>query len=435
MNNDPVNILLVDDQPAKLLSYEVILRDLGEYIIKATSAREALELLLKRDVAVILIDVVMPETDGFELAAMIREHPRFRQTAIIFVSALHISDGDRLRGYELGAVDYVPVPIIPEVLRAKVRVFTDLYRKSRRLEELSKRDRSSETAPSPRFESRRQKLRPLLNIPSPYAFSVLSNGTIAVASAPANRAEFPRPTSEIDHANRLEACRVLANDLLFALKKQQYNARPEYSTALTKYLRRLPRGTDDGNIMLADAEARRLRSLFAAEARELQIGLSSQLKIFLEQHIGLRVFYPGLASFYRDVQAGRIDDPLPLDATEGVFHGVATHTPAIFDPSVRDAIELGATPAIAATIPETTPSPANEAHPVPPKDPLGELDPQRAHDFTTAGLVNNLWKAFLEGEKVAKAGKAWASAGEALWPYVARILEWLQNFHHPTGSP
>jgi PAS domain S-box-containing protein len=76
----------------------------------------------------------MPELDGFELAAMIREHPRFQKTAMIFISAIQVSDIDRLRGYEMGAVDYVPVPVIPEVLRAKIRVFTDLYRKTRQLE-------------------------------------------------------------------------------------------------------------------------------------------------------------------------------------------------------------------------------------------------------------------------------------------------------------
>src|ERR671927_1965782 len=107
MAEDKINILLVDDQPAKLLSYEVILRDLGESLVKATSAREALEVLLKRDVAVVLIDVCMPDLDGFQLAAMIREHPRYRQTAIIFISAIFLSDLDSLRGYEMGAVDYV----------------------------------------------------------------------------------------------------------------------------------------------------------------------------------------------------------------------------------------------------------------------------------------------------------------------------------------
>ncbi len=135
--HEPVNILLVDDQIAKLLSYEVILGELHENLLKANSANEALQALLRNDVAVILIDVCMPDLDGFELAAMIREHPRFHRTAIIFVSAVLLSDIDRLRGYELGAVDYVPVPVVPEVLRAKVRVFADLYRKTRQLETLN----------------------------------------------------------------------------------------------------------------------------------------------------------------------------------------------------------------------------------------------------------------------------------------------------------
>src|SRR5919201_6494026 len=133
-----VNILLVDDQPAKLLSYEAILHGLGENLLKATSGREALELLLKTEIAVVLVDVCMPDLDGFQLAAMIREHPRFKKTAIIFISAIHLTDVDRLRGYEMGAVDYVPVPVIPEVLRAKVKIFAELYRKTRQLEQLNR---------------------------------------------------------------------------------------------------------------------------------------------------------------------------------------------------------------------------------------------------------------------------------------------------------
>jgi signal transduction histidine kinase len=134
---DPVNILLVDDQPSKLLTYESILGELGENLIKVSSATEALECLLRHDIAVVLVDVVMPELDGYELAAMIRQHPRFQQTSIIFVSALLLTDLDRLRGYECGAVDYVPVPVVPEILRAKVSVFAELYRKTRALERLN----------------------------------------------------------------------------------------------------------------------------------------------------------------------------------------------------------------------------------------------------------------------------------------------------------
>src|SRR5882672_10306167 len=134
---EKVNILLVDDQPSKLLSYEVILHELGENLLKASSGREALEHLLKSEIAVVLVDVCMPDLDGFQLAAMIREHPRFQKTAMIFISAIHLTDVDRLRGYEMGAVDYVPVPVVPEVLRAKVKVFAELFRKTRELEQLN----------------------------------------------------------------------------------------------------------------------------------------------------------------------------------------------------------------------------------------------------------------------------------------------------------
>ena len=164
--NEKVNILLVDDQPAKLLSYEVVLRDLGENLIQASSATEALQILLKNEVAVILVDVCMPDLDGFELAAMIRDHPRFKGTAIIFISAIHLSEADYLHGYEMGAVDYVPVPVVPELLRAKVRVFAELYRKTRQLETLNKElelrvaHRTAELeASSARLQESEQQLR------------------------------------------------------------------------------------------------------------------------------------------------------------------------------------------------------------------------------------------------------------------------------------
>lgn len=131
--DEKVNILLVDDQPAKLLAYEAMLEKLGENLIRANSGKEALEHLLKQDIALVLIDIRMPEMDGFELADVIRQHPRFHKTAIIFVSAVCLTDQDRLKGYQLGAVDYVSVPIVPEVLRAKVRIFVELHRKTHQL--------------------------------------------------------------------------------------------------------------------------------------------------------------------------------------------------------------------------------------------------------------------------------------------------------------
>ena len=122
----------------KLLSYEVdSQRPRREPDQGGIGDGSACSILLKNEVAVILVDVCMPELDGFELAAMIREHPRFQKTAIIFISAIHLTDIDYLRGYEMGAVDYVPVPVVPELLRAKVRVFAELFRKTRQLEQLN----------------------------------------------------------------------------------------------------------------------------------------------------------------------------------------------------------------------------------------------------------------------------------------------------------
>src|ERR1700722_1008477 len=136
--DEKVNILMVDDQPAKLLSYEVILSDLNENLIKATTASEALNILLRTDVAVVLMDVSMPDIDGFELADVIRQHPRFQKTAIIFISGVHLTGSDMIRGYGRGAVDYISVPVVPDILRAKIGIFVDLHRKTRMLESMNR---------------------------------------------------------------------------------------------------------------------------------------------------------------------------------------------------------------------------------------------------------------------------------------------------------
>ena len=134
----PVKVLLVDDQPGRLLTYRAILEPLGEHLVEASSGQEALRILMKEDCAVILLDVNMPGMDGFETASLIHQHPRYEQIPIIFVSAVNVSDMDRLRAYKLGAVDYVSVPIIPEILRSKVMVLAELQRKRRALEDANR---------------------------------------------------------------------------------------------------------------------------------------------------------------------------------------------------------------------------------------------------------------------------------------------------------
>ncbi len=129
-----VNILLVDDQPARLLSYRSVLDQLDQNLVCAHSGAEALSCLMNTEFALILLDVSMPGMDGFETAAMIHEHPRFESTPIIFVTGVHDTEFDRLKGYKLGAVDYVSIPVVPEILRGKVSVLIELHCKRRDLQ-------------------------------------------------------------------------------------------------------------------------------------------------------------------------------------------------------------------------------------------------------------------------------------------------------------
>jgi signal transduction histidine kinase len=136
--DDRVSILLVDDQPSRLLTYESILAGLGQHLVSARSGLEALDKLMRQEFAVVLLDVSMPDMDGFEAARLIHEHPRFEKTPIIFVTGVHVSELDRLTGYKVGAVDYVSIPVVPEILRSKVAVLVELYLKRRELRELNR---------------------------------------------------------------------------------------------------------------------------------------------------------------------------------------------------------------------------------------------------------------------------------------------------------
>ena len=136
--DEKVNILLVDDQPARLLTYQSVLSELGQNLVCARSGVEALDKLMREEFAVVLLDVSMPEMDGFEAARLIHEHPRFEKTPIIFVTGVHVTDLDRLKGYKVGAVDYVSIPVVPEILRSKVAVLVELYCKRREMLELNR---------------------------------------------------------------------------------------------------------------------------------------------------------------------------------------------------------------------------------------------------------------------------------------------------------
>jgi PAS domain S-box-containing protein len=130
LSEPKVNVLLVDDHPENLLALEAILDSLGQNLVKATSGGQALRCLLNQDFAVILLDVQMPDMDGFETAELIRQRERSRHTPIIFLTAFSTSDNMVFKGYSLGAVDYLFKPIEPEILKSKVAAFVDLFQKT-----------------------------------------------------------------------------------------------------------------------------------------------------------------------------------------------------------------------------------------------------------------------------------------------------------------
>jgi signal transduction histidine kinase len=129
---------MVDDQPARLLTYRAILEPLGHNLVAVNSGLEALDALMKQEFAVVLLDVKMPGMDGFETAELIHDHPRFETIPIIFVTGVHVTEFDRLKGYKAGAIDYVYIPVIPEILRSKVAVLVELYAKRRELQGVNK---------------------------------------------------------------------------------------------------------------------------------------------------------------------------------------------------------------------------------------------------------------------------------------------------------
>ena len=131
------SILLVDDKPARLLTYEAILSGLEVNCVRALSGKEALEKLLVQQFAVILLDVQMPDIDGFEVARLVRQHPRLERMPIIFVTGVNVGELDVLRGYEVGAIDYIAVPVVPEILRSKVAVLIELYQRRAELRRLN----------------------------------------------------------------------------------------------------------------------------------------------------------------------------------------------------------------------------------------------------------------------------------------------------------
>ncbi len=158
---DRVNILLVDDQPANLIALEAMLHGLDQHLVKASSGREALKWLLAHEFAVILLDVKMPDMDGFETATLIRQRDKSRHTPIIFLTAADKTDTQAVRGYAVGAVDYLVKPVVPEFVRSKVAVFVELAKKNELLRRQAELLRTSEQEARDLADTRAELVRDL----------------------------------------------------------------------------------------------------------------------------------------------------------------------------------------------------------------------------------------------------------------------------------
>lgn len=281
----------------------------------------------------------------------------------------------------------------------------------------SSADRSSSFEPAHEIDA-------IDHVPTPIAYGWVAN-KIAVVENSANRPIFPFATSRRNHAPRLEACRVKSQDLILKLKEQVWQVRNDYKSELESYIRWLPTEDDPGNILLADGAARIIRYMFFAEREILPFAFAASLKILLEQHIALRAFYPEVEDFYRSVRSGHIDSPLPIDAVYDIIGVIDAQTPAIFDEGVSDAIKEASSPELLIAKVEND---ATDGHIAPPIDPLGELDPSKAHDFQTAGWVNNLWKIFNAGAAVYASVEPWIKTYQALIAPVTAVLKWLRDF-------
>jgi signal transduction histidine kinase len=214
-SGDRVNILLVDDQPARLLTYQTVLSELGQNLVLARSGVEALEKLMHQEFAVVLLDVSMPDMDGFEAARLIHDHPRFERIPIIFVTGVHVTELDRLKGYKLGAVDYVAIPVVPEILRSKVAVLVELYCKRRELRELNRSlAQSNERLARANLTLRAEKTRELeaLNATLECANEELARTNRNLQSEVAERAKAEQALREADR-NKDEFLAMLAHEL------------------------------------------------------------------------------------------------------------------------------------------------------------------------------------------------------------------------------
>jgi hypothetical protein len=265
---------------------------------------------------------------------------------------------------------------------------------------------------------------PIKDVASPIRHEWTANAKLAVERSALPRLGLGRGSEGL--SKQLLTASKLARRLADQANSPQFNHSKQYSTQFAAYLEDLPTSESDGNIYLADAAARTLREMFAAEAEILSVAFAAPLKTFLEAHVGLRAYYPELSEFYASVRDGVLVAPLSLDAVERVRAAIDEHTPDTFDPSVGS--ELAKEEASAPPLADEREAPLlTTANPQPPPDPIGSVDREQTRDQLVARSLNGLWSTFLRGKDIVPNIDGWRRAYETLEPAIRPILDYLRQ--------
>ncbi|MGX1050857.1 hypothetical protein AB7M74_001792 [Bradyrhizobium japonicum] len=270
---------------------------------------------------------------------------------------------------------------------------------------------------------------PIEGVESPIHIQQRTDGRIGADPGSLATPYLPPPLTEADHARALSACRSRAQRVNTRASAVGFQGRHDYADALSAYLNWLPELPGSGNILLADGEARLLTKLFTADEGALPTGFAAQLAVLLEDHIGLRVFYPELERHYLAVKTGRLITPLERDAVESFQRAIHANTPTVFHESIGAVVDEAAKP-----VPELKPLSREEAppfdpnYPRPPSDPIADIDPAKARSFILASAANRIWQVLLAGKDLPTAIEGWRRTYDQIKPYVGPLLSWLRTY-------
>jgi hypothetical protein len=257
-------------------------------------------------------------------------------------------------------------------------------------------------------------------------------GKLAVTSFHGQGPLFPFSSSAVDHIERLNLCRDLANDLLSELDSQRYQASVDYQIQVRRYIERLPGSPGPSGILRADAAIRNLRDLFEADVAVLSNGLASALRGLMQAHLALRPFYPELERLYADIRNGKINEPLPIDAVQAITNIIQSNTPRQFDRSVPEAMGILAEPVV--SVAKENNSLVAPGMIQPPPDPLGPIDNPKAKETEQAGMLNRLWLVFKKGKEAKEGIEGWAETASKLSKPIQDILGWINRNWPPGGG-